>query len=287
MVKRVRFIVTGDLERLAIVASVSRLFAREGVEWLRPRKIHGATSNRLRRGQPPSGGMKAMAKALVAEALEGEDRSGPADLVIAIDDVELHNFDQREVICEQIREAIEGEIHDRSGSMQNERRIRERVRRHCSFHLMCPMAEAYVFGDVGALQRAGCSPSVRAHLTNSDLEDFECADSNWLPHCDDVDRRMALSCPWWRERRHSKNYLAHLVDRSGGFYDEVLGGRDAFAGLNWAAVADGARIELMRALFEDLADFLERENPLGTGASSPLTYPGRSVRRDQLLLRNC
>ena len=85
-VKRIRFVVTGDLERKAIAASISALFpqtASDGkpVEWLRAQKVPAATTHRLTTSGPPSGTMKALARRVIAEAAEGEDGS-PADLVI-------------------------------------------------------------------------------------------------------------------------------------------------------------------------------------------------------------
>lgn len=293
--KRVRFIVTGDLERIAIVGSISRLFPAQTVEgedvvWLRPRKVHGATSHRLRRDVAPSHGMKALARALIAEAWEGSDGK-PADLVIALDDVEVHNFGREQLICDQLRAAIDHEFLRRGTSGKTEQRVRARLQERCSLHLLRPMAEAYFFPDKGAMQRAGCAADVVAQLVSADVEDFECCDVAWLPHCAEVNARMAappLPEPWWREERHAKHYLEHLVERAGGLYDEVVDGAPAFANLAWAKVpSDGGAIAFMRALFEDLADFFGLvTNPLGEGTPSASTYPERHVDRARLTLRN-
>jgi hypothetical protein len=233
--------------------------------------------------------MRALAKALVAEAWEGADGQ-PADLVIAVDDVELHNFGREELICQHFRAAIEDEVQRREFGLETEERLRARLRERCSFHLLCPMVEAYFFGDRPALVRAGCGLRVAPQLSNTDLEDFECCDANWLPRCVEIDGQMAAPpnpTPWWREQRHAKHYLEHLVEQNGGLYDEFVGGNVAFAKLAWPRVAAGGRsIALIRVMFEDLALFFGSNNPLGDQTPSPLTYPARTVDRTTLMLRN-
>ncbi|NVB38017.1 hypothetical protein G6O69_09250 [Pseudenhygromyxa sp. WMMC2535] len=290
--KRVRFIVTGDLERLAIVESVSRHYkglTHEGheVEWLPPRKVHAATSARLQPEQGPGKAMLGLARALVAEAIEGADGT-PADLAIALDDVELHNFGREAVICAHFRRAIEAELKRRSMSASHEARVRAQLQGRCSFHLLRPMVESYLFGDPGALRRAGCAASVQPQLVDPDVESFEANDPSWTPRCNATDANMAGRYPWWRERRHPKHYLEHLVERSGGFYDECVHGAPAFSQLSWRNVASQPTwVPCIRALFEDIADFFGRpQSPLGSGTPSGLTYPARSVVRAGLTLRN-
>ena len=292
--KRIRFVVTGDLERAAIVASISRWFPAEThegepVEWLRPRKVHPATTYRLRTGESPRDPMSNFARAVVAEAWDGADGT-PSDLVVAVDDVELHNFDQPHLIGEQFRAALEGEIMRYVASDAALKRMRERVRMRCAFHLISPMVEAYLFGERAALLRAGCATSVEPRLARMDVEAFESVDPAWNAHCATTDARQS-QLPhghfWWREARHAKHYLEHLVALDDGNYDEVSGGVAAFEALAWATVpADGDAVPFARALFEDLSDFFGVTNPLGTGALSPLTYPERRVRRETLALRN-
>jgi hypothetical protein len=96
-----------------------------------------------------------------------------------------------------------------------------------------------------------------------------------------------ISAPWWREQRHAKHYLEHLVDRNEGIYEETLGGKSAFARLAWDGVpADQDSTPLIRSFFEDIADFFGIENPLGEGRLAPETYPERRVDRSTLTLRN-
>jgi len=79
-VKRIRFVVTGDLERKAIAASISALFpqtASDGtpVEWLRAQKVPAATTHRLTTSGPPSGTLKALARRLCPRCWYGRQHS--------------------------------------------------------------------------------------------------------------------------------------------------------------------------------------------------------------------
>lgn len=293
-VKRIRFIVTGDLERAAMVPSIRRFFPdmtweKAPVEWLKPQKLHGATTHRVDIGRPPTNPMRHLARAALAELLYGADGT-PADLVLVVDDIELHNLDQPAAITDRFRAALDAEIEARGHSADAEARVRARLRDGCSLHLVPPMIESYLFGDRAALTRAGCAPDIEPRLAHPDVERFESADDGWRPHCARIDAERHAEpqpMPWWRERCHPKHYLEHLVDRSGGFYDEVPDGAEAFAALSWPAVpADGGALGFARALFEDLALFFGVSNPLGAGDPCPLTWPARAIDRRRLLLRN-
>jgi hypothetical protein len=150
-VKRIRFVVTGDLERKAMAPSISGQFPEttsDGipVTWLRPQMVPGATTHRLVALQRPSGPMNALARRVLAEVAEGEDGT-PADLIIAIDDLELHNLDQASIVSDHFRRAMDCQIERRQLSQAAEERLRVRIRERCRFHLLCPMVEAYFFGD--------------------------------------------------------------------------------------------------------------------------------------------
>lgn len=291
---RIRFIVTGDLERAAMVSSVSRWFAREtaadeAIEWLPPRKVNAATSHRLTASKAPSHPMRTLARAAIAEACEGK-HGEPADLVVVVDDVELHNLDQPAVLCAHFRAAVEAEIIARQLSATAEQRLRDRVRARCSFHLLCPMVEGYLFGETAALVRAGCAADIEPKRAQPDIEAFESCDERWRPEWEAENARKAAPpdpMPWWREQCHAKHYLEHLVARGGGFYDETIGGAQAFAALDWPRVpAHPTAAAFARAMFEDISDAIGCPNPLGAGGMSSLTYPARSVNRMSLLLRN-
>lgn len=288
---RIRFIVTGDLERAAIVPSIGRYFPDanwEGttVEWAKPRKVHGATTHRLVADRAPSGPMRALARAVLYERLFGHD-GYPADLVIAVDDLELHNFDQPDVVCGHFCAAMNEEIAAGEHSASKEERIRESVREGCSFHLISPMVESYVFGDHDALVAAGCASEVEPVLVHPDVERFESADEQWRDEWGETNARMQSQMPWWREERHAKHYLEHLVNRNGAIYDEVVNGSVAFGGLMWPGVPhDHSAVAFARALFEDLAAWFGTPNPLGDGVPSRLTWPAREIDRRALILRN-
>ncbi|NOY26138.1 MAG: hypothetical protein GXP62_09730 [Oligoflexia bacterium] len=152
------------------------------------------------------------------------------------------------------------------------------------------MVESLLFGEQAALQRAGCASTVAPSLRSTDFEDFWTTDENWLPTCSSVNAEKhgePQPMPWWHEERHAKHYLEHLVGQNGGIYDETVGGVAAFSRLDWPGVPVQAHdLGLIRALFEDLGDFFGVPSPLPPGPSSCLTYPPRTARRNQLLLRN-
>lgn len=145
---RIKLIVTGDLEKLALSQSLMKHFPStyngKNVIWDEPRKTHGATSYQL---QPLSAGgllsnpMKELAKAMLAEALEGKKRGqSPADLVIVIDDVELGNLGRENVIAEHFQAAVNNAIQLKAkGISAEDARIRSVIRDKCSFHLLKPM----------------------------------------------------------------------------------------------------------------------------------------------------
>jgi hypothetical protein len=291
---RIRLVVTGDLEGAAMVASLRRMFGgrtstNDEVQWLRPRMTAGATTHRLRPDAPPSRPMQALARAMVAEALDGADGT-PADLVIVIDDLELHNVDQPELVCAHFRAAVELVLAARQLSLVAERRARGRLRERCAFHLLSPMVESYLFGDSAALQRAGCPLGVAPQLRSADYEDFWSTDPSWAPHIRAVHARQHApppSAPWWQEERHAKHYLEHLVSGGGRLYEETQSGADAFAALDWPKLpTNPTHLPLLRALFDDLGDFFGVVTPLPPGGPSPHTYPPRTVSREKLLLRN-
>ena len=119
MTFHIKLIVTGDMEKLALSASLSKIFPAhhqgQSVEWLPARKVDGATSHRLRKDATPSRPMRSLARAMLAEALGGRNKNQPpADLVIVIDDLELGNLDQPELVAAHFRQAVVQELQDRT-----------------------------------------------------------------------------------------------------------------------------------------------------------------------------
>jgi len=296
---RIKLIVTGDMEKLALHKSLSRFFPDklncEEVIWDKPRKLHCATSYRLRSLKNNSGKlskpMKDIAQAMFDEILRGKTGQ-PADLVIVIDDIEIANIDQENIIIEHFRAAVEHIFKEKRYSSNTEDRYRTILREKCSFHLLRPMIEVYLFGDPNALQLAGVSKSMKPQLIHpTDVEKFETNDPEWLPTCkaNNENKRKDEHNPitWWYQERHPKLYLEHLSDRCGIFYDETNYGKKALEEIAWTKVPKcETDTSYLRSLFEDIADWFEILNPLGMGDKSQYVYPAKSVYRDELLLRN-
>ena len=79
--------------------------------------------------------------------------------------------------------------------------------------------------------------------------------------------------------------IAHRILR-GLFYDEVSYGKYALKKLRWRQItACSNDMPIVRALFQDISDWFSIQNPL-EGNTDPNFYPGTTVRRENLLLRN-
>lgn len=290
-VLRIKLIVTGDLERLALHESLRRCFPdvrdRQPVTWEQPRRLPCTTSHRLNPDLPPSAPMKALARAMLDEVAIGK-QGRPADLVLVIDDVELGNLDHEEVVGSHFRAAVEAELAMTGRVRLPEVDLRFRLRNCCSFHMMRPMIEGYFFGDAAALDRAGVPGSATPSLVHpTDVERFEASDLRWLPRCRAENDRRQAKMPWWRHECHPKCYLEFLTDSGEVSYQETRQGRDALETLRWPVIPKVPTDDrFLRCLFTDLADWFGVQNPLGVGICHPDFYPPREVRRNRLLLRN-
>jgi hypothetical protein len=289
---RIKLIVTGDMEKAALHASLRGFFPaeREGHEvlWDQPRKLQGATSHRLLSDGAPARAMLDLAQAMLDEVLIGK-RGSPADLVIVIDDVELGNVGQVEIVAQHFRNAVEKKLaeHEKRVSAHTQKRHLELLQQKCSFHMLHPMVEAYLFGDTDALLRAKLLAGVRPRLVSSDVEQFQTDDPLWLPDCRTADISRQRTMPWWNHACHPKHYLEHLLQRGHIFYEETVHGVAALTGLRWGHVPHSAQMApVIRALFEDLSEWFDVPSPLGVGISHPDLFPSRSVDRRGLLLRN-
>lgn len=295
---RVRLVVTGDLEKLSLGASLSRALRAAGanVHFDAAFKVSGGAmttsplpdpSNKM---SPVPTPVQRMVRALVTETLGGPSGTRP-DLVIGIDDLELANAHQPAVVTAWVRRAVHEEIVARFPSYPSQdaaNHAREALRSRCSFHLFVPLAEGYFFGEPAAVRRAGVAPGVPVHRLGTDVEDFATDDPGFLPLAASRNADMVVrNYPWWREERHPKRYLDFLVQRSGGIYDETRGGRAALETLDWPMVgAAPSAVRFARALFEDLSEALGITNPLGAGATAEWTFPPRTARPETLTLRN-
>lgn len=285
---RIRLIVTGDMEELALHKSLQQCFPstrnNKNVIWDTPRKLDCATSHRLRQDALPSGPMKNLAQAMLDDAIPGKNGK-PADLVIVIDDVELGNLGQEHIIAKHFRMAVQNHLGKVKYS-SNIEEIKERLREKCSFHLLKPMVESYLFGDANALRVAGVPQTKTPMLVHpTDVETFETNDPSWLRICQDENAKRRELTPWWRHECHPKHYLEdYLIE---GNYEESQNGKDALEKLDWQQVPKcQTDILFIRSLFEDISTWFDIPNPIGTGETSPDFYPSKSVRRANLLLRN-
>lgn len=273
---RIKLIVTGDLERAALGDALRRAFPdeRDGedVAWDTPRKVNEVTTYPLPEGGDPSSAMGVLAAAIIEEAITGKKKGqAPADLVLAVCDVELGNLGREEVIVEHLRRALATKL-DRYEE-QTRARYRAVLRDRCSFHLLKPMVEAVFFGEPAALLRAGVAAGVQPVLRVDDVEEFESEDPLWTPECDQQNKQRAEQSSWWRHERHPKHYLDHLLIRSGAAlpYEETEQGVAALSVIDWPTVTNTEPSPFLRALFDDLAGWFGVSNPLGQGTPSPLT----------------
>lgn len=287
---RIKLIVTGDVELEALTDSLRRWFPEKinktDVEWLPAEKPGGGTTTyRFKQAVTVTSPMATLARRMVAEAWIGRDGC-PADLIIAVDDLELANQDQPALVIDHFKAAVHSEIIRHNLSEKESIELRTRLRERCSFHLLNPMIEAYFFGERDALTRAGIAPDRTPYLCGSDLEDFETNDPAWLPTCTEENVLRAVIAPWWRHQRHPKHYLVHLSPQDAP-YAERSDGIAALAQLDWPRVpAHSTATPFIRALFEDLAEWFGVDNPLGHGACAPETSPVHLKDRRNLVLRN-
>lgn len=290
---RIKLIVTGDMEKSALHKSLQRFFPDfrndEEVLWDTPRKAQCVTSYPLRplvAGALPSNPMIELAKAMFAEAFSSKTGQD-ADLVIVVDDVELGNLNQEAVIAEHFRAAVNEVFRLKSHDSKTEDRLRSELQQKCSFHLLKPMIEAYLFGDSAALGLAGVPNGVNPCLVHpTDVEQFESSDSLWLPICHVENAKQQQNKPWWRNELHPKRYLEHLTERGQVTYEETTNGKDALIALDWNQVPKcQPDAPIVRSLFEDLSDWFGITSPI-SGQTHPSFYPIRTLNRANLLLRN-
>jgi hypothetical protein len=248
--KRVALVVTGELERRGLAASLARIFPEASfhVEL----KVDGFTTARVRNlgATTVPTLVDKMARALVAAVDPG--RSGtPSDLAIAVDDLEIANLDQPGVVVETFRDAVVRHADVVWKNASRRELCRERLRDRASFHLLSPMTEAYFFGQEGPMVSLGVAG--RTELAPGvDLEEFTVADATYLTAPEG-------SAEWAKanRRRHPKHYLQYLMSDGYGETDEGLA---ALEKVDWRRLADDypAHLRFLRALLADLAHGLGR-----------------------------
>lgn len=293
--KHIKLIVTGDSEKKSLHGSLQKCFPThtatgDFVVWDVPRKaIHGGTtSNRLIAGAPPLASMTNLVKEMFAEVLESKKPNGsPPDFVIVIDDVELGNVGQEALVVQSFQAAVSqklAQLQTQKTAIQFHR-IQTRIQACCSFHLLCPMVEAYFFADPATLSVGGVAVNpVLTHAT--DVEQFDAArdlDLDWQSFCNEKNLQQAsIKNTWWRTERHPKLYLEQLLRISNApEYHETTLGAKMIQSTNWATVAKTPTDSpVISALLEDIWDWFGFPRPMGRflGASSIATY--------QLMLRS-
>jgi hypothetical protein len=283
--KKVVLIVTGECERLALVPSLQRYFP--SVQFERPLFLDSFTSARLKPGDAPGPRPRRvdrLAAAMVAATDPGRTGERP-DLVLALDDVEIPNLDQIDVVVSQVRDAVKHHLATQPwASARRQEQVTQRLREHCSFHLLCPMLEAYFYGEPEALTRAGAQLASTVDGKAIDVEDFLTQDEAFLGPADKT-KSWATS----DRQRHPKRYLQYLCDPVGDEqnpsphrYRETHGGVKALSRLDWSgALSQEVHARLIRSLFADLASALEVDTPFPGQCHPATSSPG-----PEALLRN-
>jgi len=200
------------------------MFAGHELEIVLPfrRPVPSITSNYLSYPGPTTG--KTHVDKLVDSILATLDQRDAPDFVFAIDDLELANVETPDHVTRLVSDSVRRAL----GATPTHRAV-ERVRDRCSFHLLCPMLEAYFFGEPEALIRAGAvGPPL---LVGSNLEDFLVGDMAFISPSEIREH------PWRRpdRMRHPKRYLSFLRDLTGAgraLYKETVDGCAALATLD-------------------------------------------------------
>lgn len=276
MATRIGLITTGRCEQAAIVASLTGAFADERVQFelCFNAPLDSFTSSQLSYPAPIHKSGPTLVDRLVASlAAELGRRKGP-DIIIAIDDLELANLETPQLVVALVRDAVGSATRDAT------RKTVEDFRERCSIHFLCPMVEAYFFGDPAALVRAGATRDPILDGAQH-LERFAAAD---LPYLAPGEQR---GHPWRTadRARHPKRYLKFLndpEDRGLQTYKETKQGKAALQSLDWRRVfeREPPGLAFAHSLFDDLADAIGVASPF-LGDCHPLTQ-----RKQKGVLRN-
>lgn len=300
--KHIKLIVTGDSEKVSLHQSLKSCFPTHTVNgdlviWDVPRKVHGATSSRLVQGLAPSTPMKDMVNAMFSEILAGKKPNGsPPDFVIVIDDVELGNVGREHVVVDSFLTAVNAKLVQLQGlhSAAQFNSIQNRIRTCCSFHLLCPMVEAYFFSAPNTLTHGGVAAAINPRLVHpTDVEQFDASpdpDPAWQATCISKNATQIALMPWWRTERHPKHYLTHLLSVSKApAYHETTLGASMIEATHWPTVAKNQTDSpIISALLEDIWDWYGIFPPAGqcVGTSSNVVYRVGTTPPLQLILRN-
>lgn len=250
----VQLIVTGQCEERGLHLGLQTLFPN--LHWLRPKRYDSFTSNRLVSPLPER--MSLLVDKFFKALILTVDETDEETLVVAVDDLELDSTPAEVVLAARNSIARCWADFQLSWSAPKLERIREKVRRRASFHLMVPMVEAYFFSETRTLTLAGARLPSSFDPQLSDLEAFEVNDANFLSVADSIDgddwaRGGAARC------RHPKRYIKYLSgDGTAGSwsYRESKHGVAALTGMDWLTTLSRTNVAASaRSLCNDIADF--------------------------------
>lgn len=252
--------------------------------------------------KPPEAALELVSRA-AQEAL-GDRRRRAADLVMVVDDVELHNATQPARIVSVMRKAVEVHLGQLRQTRHHDK-TRNLLGARVSFHLIAPMIESWFFADIGALERAGVQDAEHAVLNDTtDPEVFGTTDPGYLAATEldcpalaalPVHRKKKLRPKWLGSLprgQHPKGYLQWLcrapTDRTCTSYSETSDGGPALAQIRWERLLNRPpeHFGFLRALVDDLEDGLGCAPVVGRvdGEASPLTARNRAPQ--DAVLRN-
>lgn len=278
----IALIVTGDMERLALAESLTRVFPE--AKFLESQKVDSFTSGQVTWPPPQRPGLlsniEKFAIAMIA-ALDPGRRKPRPDRVVGIDDLELANLERPEAVIGAFRCALTTAL-ERQAAATGQRtfnKMSKNVREKCSFHLLVPMCEAYFFADPAALKAAGCTRP--AKLTpNCDPEQFTVID----PKCSEVFSGDQQAPEWAIDLPTRLRHPKHYLDFLSGSYRETHQGNAALRAVDWDRVLTHQQhCRFLRSLFQDIEDALGIDQPQFPGDTHPLTSDWRNPDR---ILRN-
>jgi len=273
---KVALLTTGLTELWGLPRALTNLFPGHkfiAIEDRPNRPFHGFTSNRLPAPLAPVGIETSLDK-LVAQgvSLVDPETAEPWELAVILDDLELANRTQPDVVCSEVRCAVERHLAGLERGPAAEQRLEDAVRTRLSFHLAVPMIESWFFAAPKALTDLGVSDKP-FHMRPGDPEQFESTDRDyiaanpnactlWCRH-----RRPKGDRPKWvsagAERvRHPKGYLQWLLINPAhktctSYREGQHGAAPKLACIDWSSLL-GTRNKMpfARSLVDDLAQGL-------------------------------
>jgi hypothetical protein len=241
--------------------------------------------------------MTKLVDVMFAEVLASKQPNGTRpDFVIVLDDVELGNVGREDFVVRAFRTAVDAKLTTLKGAHSDTefQEIRTRVQSCCSFHMLCPMVEAYFFADPMTLTSGGVAAGNQPMLVHpTDVEQFDASPDphpHWQSLCQIKNAQQKSINPWWKTERHPKRYLAHLLSVSAApaYHETTLGAR-MIEVTKWTTVSKTPTDSpIISALFEDIWKWFDQTPTAGQfqGASSTITYRVRTTEPNQRVLRN-